>query len=68
MGEIFIDLVTVKKEMGKYGMDFQTFVRFLFIHALLHLKGMEHGYTMEKREIKLLYGTANRSRYRHRHF
>ena len=66
MGEIFIDLVTAKKEMQKYDMDFQTFVRFLFIHALLHLKGMEHGDTMEKREIKLLHGTANRSWYRYR--
>ena len=65
-GEIFIDLVTAKKEMGKYGMDFQTFVKFLFIHALLHLKGMEHGDTMEKKELQLLYGTANRSRYRYR--
>ena len=65
-GEIFIDLVTAKKEMQKYDMDFQTFVKFLFIHALLHLKGMEHGDTMEKKELQLLHGTANRSRYRYR--
>ena len=38
-------------------------VKFLFIHACLHLKGMRHGYTMEKAEQKLLYGTPNRSRH-----
>ncbi len=29
-------------------------VKFLFIHGLLHLKGFEHGDTMEKREKALL--------------
>ncbi|MEX2013903.1 MAG: rRNA maturation RNase YbeY [Parcubacteria group bacterium] len=60
-GEIFIDLVTAKKEMGKFDMPFEKFVKFLFIHALLHLKGMRHGDTMEQAEKKLLHGTSNRS-------
>jgi probable rRNA maturation factor len=42
-GEIFIDLSLAKKE-----------VVFLFIHGVLHLKGMQHGATMEREEKKLL--------------
>jgi len=42
-GEIFITpRVTDKKEIG-----------FLFIHGCLHLKGMQHGSTMEEAEAKL---------------
>jgi ssRNA-specific RNase YbeY (16S rRNA maturation enzyme) len=42
-GEIFIDLSF--KEHSPI---------FLFIHGLLHLKGMQHGATMEREEKKLL--------------
>lgn len=42
----------------------------LFIHGLLHLKGMSHGRTMDKTESKLVHqyldGTTHRSRHRHR--
>lgn len=62
-GEIFIDLVTAQKEATKFEMSFQKFVEFLFIHGLLHLKGMKHGATMEQAEEKLLHGTSNRSRH-----
>lgn len=43
-------------------------VRFLFIHACLHLKGMRHGATMNRVEKNLLHGASNRSRHRHRNF
>ncbi|MDO8728754.1 MAG: rRNA maturation RNase YbeY [bacterium] len=62
-GEIFIDLVTALKETKKFEMSFEKFVTFLFIHGLLHLKGMEHGVTMEEAEKKLLYDTSHRSRH-----
>ncbi len=62
-GEIFIDLITAKKEAPKFEMSFKRFVTYLFIHGLLHLKGMRHGATMEEVEKELLYGTPNRSRY-----
>jgi probable rRNA maturation factor len=52
-GEILIDLETAKSEHKKFSKTFPEFVLFLFIHGLLHLKGMEHGATMEKREEKL---------------
>ena len=41
-GEIFICPVIAKKETP-----------FLFIHGLLHLKGMSHGSTMERAEAKI---------------
>ena len=44
-GEIFICPEIAKKEGLSVG--------FLFIHGLLHLKGMEHGSTMERAEEKL---------------
>lgn len=53
-GEIFIDLDTAKKEAPEFGMDFRKFVGYLFIHGVLHLKGMDHGSPMEKAEEKLL--------------
>lgn len=61
-GEIFIDLVTAKKEMGKFKMSFKEFVTFLFIHGILHLKGMKHGDTMDKKELKLLHDASNYNR------
>ncbi len=62
-GEIFIDLVTAKKEARKFSMTFEKFVKYLFIHGLLHLKGMQHGATMERAEKKLLHGASNSSRH-----
>lgn len=43
-GEIFLDL----SKNGPFG------VAHLYIHGLLHLKGMQHGDTMEKAETKIL--------------
>jgi len=51
-GEIFIDLVQARKEYKKFDKTFPQFVIFLFIHGLLHLKGMRHGSTMEEAERK----------------
>ncbi|MBI2673739.1 MAG: rRNA maturation RNase YbeY [Candidatus Zambryskibacteria bacterium] len=52
-GEIFINLSQTKIFSAEK----------LFIHGLLHLKGMEHGDTMEQTEKKLLHGASNRSRH-----
>lgn len=60
-GEIFITL----SETKLFG------VEKLFIHGLLHLKGMQHGATMDKTEAVLqrqyFNGTSHRRRGRHRY-
>lgn len=67
-GEIFIDLITAEKDAEKFEMTFEKFVTLLFIHGLLHLKGVPHGYTMERAEKRLLNGSSNFSRNRYRKF
>jgi probable rRNA maturation factor len=52
-GEIFINLKKASREAKLFDRKFDNFIAFLFIHGLLHLKGMDHGSTMEKAEKKL---------------
>ena len=52
-GEIFITFPLVKKEAKLFGRKPENFIVFLFIHGLMHLKGMEHGSTMDRAEAKL---------------
>jgi probable rRNA maturation factor len=52
-GEIFITPSIVKKQIKSFERNYKNLVAFLFIHGLMHLKGMEHGSTMEKAESKL---------------
>lgn len=49
-GEIFINLRLSKKQAKNFDRKFDNFIGFLFIHGLFHLKGFDHGDTMEKRE------------------
>ena len=51
-GEIFICIRVAKKQASDYGKTWQEFVGFLVIHGILHLKGMQHGSTMELQEEK----------------
>lgn len=51
-GEVFITPVVAKKEAKHFNMSVEGYIGFLFIHALLHLKGFDHGDTMEKAERK----------------
>ena len=51
-GEIFLNLNVAKKEAPKFGTNFGAFTKYLVIHGLLHLKGMEHSSTMDKAERK----------------
>ncbi len=53
-GEIFICPQVAKKEAEKYNLSVKGYIAFLFIHGLLHLKGHDHGDTMDKQEIKYL--------------
>lgn len=52
MGEIFITPTVAAREAHKYSMSKNGYIGFLFIHALLHLKGLDHGDTMDKAEKK----------------
>ena len=53
-GEVFLCLEEAARQAPLHGMSDRQFVLFLFIHALLHLKGWPHGATMERWERKLL--------------
>ena len=52
-GEIFINTNQCKKDASSFDMNYENFVGYIFIHGLLHLKGLEHGSTMEKAETKV---------------
>lgn len=51
-GEIFITPAVAKVECKKYKLTPKGYIGFLYIHALLHLKGLSHGATMDKAEAK----------------
>lgn len=49
-GEIFITPAVAEREARQRGMSVRGYIGFLFIHGLLHLKGVPHGDTMEMLE------------------
>jgi probable rRNA maturation factor len=53
-GEILICKSTASKEAKLYGMNKETFIVYLFIHGLLHLKGLQHGATMDSEERRVM--------------
>lgn len=53
-GEIIFQLDKVKKDAKDFDMTYEQFLKFLFIHGLLHLKGLDHGKKMESEEKKFL--------------
>jgi probable rRNA maturation factor len=53
-GEITFDLIKVKRDAPLFDMTYPQFLKYLFIHGLLHLKGYEHSSTMERQEKKFL--------------
>jgi len=53
-GEITFDLKTIKKESCLFEMSYPQFLKYLFIHGCLHLKGFTHSSTMEREEKKFL--------------
>jgi probable rRNA maturation factor len=58
-GEIIICLEVAKKQAQSYGLSYEHFVVYLFIHGLLHLKGLPHGTTMERHERQHLLRFTN---------
>jgi rRNA maturation RNase YbeY len=77
-GEIIICPEVAKRQAPEYELSYRDFIGFLFIHGLLHLKGLPHGTTMDRYEREYLsrfisvskksspHGTTNRNRHRHR--
>lgn len=53
-GEIILCRSALRKEYKKFGMSYQTYLVFILIHSMLHLKGFVHGGTMERKEKMLL--------------
>lgn len=53
-GDITFDLIKVKKDAPLFDMTYTKFLKYLFIHGLLHLKGYDHSDIMEKQEKKFL--------------
>lgn len=53
-GDITFDLSQVKKDAPLFDMPYTQFLKYLFIHGCLHLKGFEHSSTMEKEERKFM--------------
>ncbi|MEK7594005.1 MAG: rRNA maturation RNase YbeY [Patescibacteria group bacterium] len=52
-GEIFLDVKEIFKSKNDYGVVGDKLVGLYFIHGLLHLKGYQHGSTMERTESHL---------------
>lgn len=53
-GEIILCIQAMKKEYKLHDMDFDTYLLYIVIHSMLHLKGYAHGSTMERKEKQLL--------------
>ncbi|HEU0081191.1 MAG TPA: rRNA maturation RNase YbeY [Candidatus Paceibacterota bacterium] len=52
-GEVFINPLEARRQAHEFGRTPSNMIAFLYIHALVHLKGMDHGVTMERTEAKL---------------
>ena len=53
-GELVLDVKTATADAPNFGMTPKKFLLFLVIHGMLHLKGFDHGSTMERHEKKFL--------------
>ncbi len=51
-GEIYINPEMTKIEAKKFDRNYENFFAFVVIHGLVHLKGFDHGSTMESIETR----------------
>ncbi len=51
-GEVYIAPSVAIAEASKFGMTERGYIGYLFIHGLLHLKGLDHGTKMDTLEKK----------------
>ena len=52
-GEIILHIPTIKKQYKSFKMSYTDYVLYLLIHGCLHLKGLDHGVLMDKKELLL---------------
>ena len=52
-GEIFICKSAAREKARLFARPLSNYLSYLFIHGLMHLKGMTHGDTMERHERKI---------------
>ncbi len=52
-GEIFLCPEIALKEAPHFGRNYDNFIKYLFIHGLVHLKGFKHSSRMENEEEKI---------------
>ncbi len=52
-GEIYICPGEAKKEAKRFGRTYENFFAYLFIHGCAHLKGYDHGSTMDGIEAQI---------------
>ncbi len=51
-GEIFINPFEAARQAKEFDRTPENMIGFLYIHGLVHLKGRDHGVTMERTEAK----------------
>lgn len=49
-GEIFLNPKLIKQEVSVYNTSYKNLFLYIYLHALLHLKGHEHGPAMTRQE------------------
>lgn len=53
-GQIIICRSVARTQAKEHAMSYRTYLVYLLIHSMLHLKGFEHGVTMERLEARYL--------------
>lgn len=53
-GEIFLNIRKAEREAKQFGMLARKRIAHLFVHGCFHLKGYDHGATMDKHEAHIL--------------
>ncbi|HEY4515691.1 MAG TPA: rRNA maturation RNase YbeY [Candidatus Paceibacterota bacterium] len=51
-GEILFSLPNMRKKSREFGMEASEYLSYLLIHAVVHLKGLDHGSKMDRLEKK----------------
>ncbi len=50
-GEIILCRSAMRAQYRDFGMSYDTYLIYILIHSMLHLKGYDHGSTMEHKEV-----------------